>query len=92
MGDNGPKVIHVGYQPANVEQVYFPQAEVVGDLGASLRLLADRVEGKIPNATALLPLAATVSVLIVAAALLATSPKLKDWVTPPLVTESVGVV
>ena len=56
MGDNGPKVIHVGYQPANVEQVYFPQAEVVGDLGASLRLLADRVEGKIPNATALLPL------------------------------------
>src|ERR1700732_261003 len=56
MGGNGPKVIHVGYQPANVEQVYFPQAEVVGDLGASLRLLADRVEGKIPNATALLPL------------------------------------
>jgi acetolactate synthase I/II/III large subunit len=56
MGDNGPNVIHVGYQPANVEQVYFPQAEVVGDLGASLRLLADRVEGKIPNATALLPL------------------------------------
>src|SRR6202051_3291386 len=56
MGDNGPNVIHVGYQPANVEQVYFPQAEVVGDLGASLRLLADRVEGKIPNAAALLPL------------------------------------
>src|SRR6202035_5152447 len=56
MGDNGPKVIHVGYQPANVEQVYFPQAEVIGDLGPSLRLLADRVEGKIPNAQALLPL------------------------------------
>jgi acetolactate synthase-1/2/3 large subunit len=56
MGDSGPKVIHVGYQPANVEQVYFPQAEVIGDLGASLRLLADRVEGKIPNAAALLPL------------------------------------
>src|SRR6195256_972558 len=56
MGDNGPNVIHVGYQPANVEQVYFPQAEVIGDLGASLRLLADRVEGKIPNAAALLPL------------------------------------
>src|SRR5712672_4184531 len=56
MGDNGPKVIHVGYQPANVEQVYFPQTEVIGDLGPSLRLLADRVEGKIPNAAALLPL------------------------------------
>jgi acetolactate synthase-1/2/3 large subunit len=56
MGDNGPKVVHVGYLPANVEQVYFPQAEVIGDLGPSLRLLADRIEGKIPNATVLLPL------------------------------------
>ena len=56
MGDKGPKVIHVGYQPANVEQVYFPQTEVIGDIGASLRLLADRLEGKIPNAQALLPL------------------------------------
>ncbi|UCI32340.1 acetolactate synthase large subunit [Mesorhizobium sp. B4-1-4] len=56
MGANGPKVIHVGYQSADVEQVYFPQAEIVGDLGPSLALLADRVEGKIPNAQALLPL------------------------------------
>src|ERR1700722_5552123 len=56
MGVKGPKVVHVGYQPANVEQVYFPQAEVIGDLGPSLRQLADRVEGKIPHAQALLPL------------------------------------
>ncbi len=56
MGPRGPKVVHVGYQPANVEQVYFPQAEVIGDMGPSLRLLADRVEGKMPNASALLPL------------------------------------
>jgi acetolactate synthase-1/2/3 large subunit len=56
MGRNGPNVIHVGYQAAHVEQVYFPQAEIVGDLGPSLRLLADRVEGKIPRAQALLPL------------------------------------
>ena len=56
MGPHGPKVVHVGYQPANVEQVYFPQAEVIGDMGPSLRLLADRVEGKMPNASALLPL------------------------------------
>jgi acetolactate synthase-1/2/3 large subunit len=49
-------VVHVGYQPASVEQVYFPQTEVVGDIGPSLRLLADRLEGKIPNAGALLPL------------------------------------
>jgi len=56
MGPRGPQVVHVGYQPANVEQVYFPQTEVVGDLGLSLRLLADRLEGRIPNAGALLPL------------------------------------
>ncbi|CDX22761.1 Thiamine pyrophosphate protein domain protein TPP-binding [Mesorhizobium plurifarium] len=56
MGADGPKVIHVGYQPATVEQVYFPQTEVIGDIGASLRLLADRLEGNIPNAQALLPL------------------------------------
>jgi acetolactate synthase-1/2/3 large subunit len=56
MGDDGPKVIHIGYQPATVEQVYFPQTEVIGDIGASLRLLADRLEGNIPNAQALLPL------------------------------------
>ena len=33
MGEGGPQVIHVGYTPANVEQVYFPHAEVVGDVG-----------------------------------------------------------
>ena len=47
MGPDGPQVIHVGYTPANVEQVYFPHAEVVGDVGPSLALLADRLEGKL---------------------------------------------
>jgi acetolactate synthase-1/2/3 large subunit len=56
MNSKRPQVIHIGYQPANVEQVYFPQAEVLGDIGPSLRLLADRLEGKIPHAQALLPL------------------------------------
>lgn len=56
MGPGGPQVIHVSYTPANVEQVYFPHAEVVGDLGASLELLADRIEGRLHNAGALLPL------------------------------------
>ncbi|AZO12019.1 MULTISPECIES: acetolactate synthase large subunit [unclassified Mesorhizobium] len=56
MGPKGPKVIHVGYTPATVEQVFFPHAEVVGDVGPSLELLADRIEGKLPNAAALLPL------------------------------------
>ncbi len=56
MSEQGPSVVHVGYEPAHVEQVYFPQTEVIGDLGPSLRLLADRLEGKIPHAGALLPL------------------------------------
>jgi acetolactate synthase-1/2/3 large subunit len=56
MGSGGPMVIHIGYEPAQVEQVYFPQVEVVGDLGRSLRLLADRIEGRLPRAGALLGL------------------------------------
>jgi acetolactate synthase I/II/III large subunit len=47
MGPKGPRVIHVGFTPASVEQVYFPHAEVVGDVGASMMLLADRLEGMV---------------------------------------------
>src|ERR1700757_3108743 len=47
MGPDGPKVIHVGFTAASVEQVYFPHAEVVGDVGPSLALLADPIEGKL---------------------------------------------
>jgi acetolactate synthase-1/2/3 large subunit len=56
MGPDGPLVIHISYTPANVDQVYFPHAEVVGDVGPSLELLADRLEGKLHNAGALLSL------------------------------------
>jgi acetolactate synthase-1/2/3 large subunit len=56
MGANGPMVLHIGYLPATVEEVFFPQAEVVGDVGPSLAVLADLLEGALPNAGALLPL------------------------------------
>ena len=56
MGPNGPTVLHVGYLPATVEEVFFPHAELIGDVGPTLRLLADRLEGKLPRAGALLPL------------------------------------
>src|ERR1700730_1997873 len=56
MGPKGPTVLHVGYLPASVEEVFFPHAELVGDVGPSLRLLADRLEGRLANAAALLPL------------------------------------
>ena len=52
MGPDGPQVIHISFTPANVEQVYFPHAEVVGDVGPSLALLADRLEGKLASASA----------------------------------------
>ena len=58
MGPGGPTVLHVGYLPATVEGVYFPHTELIGDVGPTLQLLADRVEGKLPNAGALLPLRA----------------------------------
>lgn len=54
MNVHGAKVVHVAYQPATVEQVYFPQAEVIGDIGPTLKLLADRLEGRLPNAKALI--------------------------------------
>ena len=56
MGPNGPTVLHIGYLPATVEEVFFPQAELVGDVGPSLSLLADRLEGKLPRAQALIGL------------------------------------
>ena len=56
MGPSGPRVLHVGYLPATVEEVYFPHAELIGDVGPSLALLADRLEGKLPRAGALSPL------------------------------------
>jgi acetolactate synthase-1/2/3 large subunit len=56
MGPEGPRVIHIGYGSASVEQVFFAHAEVVGDVGPSLAMLADRLEGKLTNASALLAL------------------------------------
>jgi acetolactate synthase I/II/III large subunit len=60
MGPNGPTVLHIGYLPATVEEVFFPNAELIGDVGLSLGLLADRLEGRLPQAGALLGLRAEI--------------------------------
>jgi acetolactate synthase-1/2/3 large subunit len=52
----GCNVIHVGYQSASVEQVYHPDAEVIGDIGATVTGLADRLEGKIESDPSMLAL------------------------------------
>jgi acetolactate synthase I/II/III large subunit len=60
MGPNGPTVLHIGYLPATVEEVFFPHAELIGDIGLNLGLLADRLEGRLPQAGALLGLRAEI--------------------------------
>jgi len=54
MSSRGPTVIHIGYLPATVEEVFFPHAEVVGDVGPTLALLATQLEGKLERGSALL--------------------------------------
>lgn len=46
MTPGGSKVIHVNYKSAVVDQVYFPQLEVIGDLAASISKLGDKL-GKV---------------------------------------------
>ncbi|MDC6641662.1 acetolactate synthase large subunit, partial [Leclercia adecarboxylata] len=43
----GPKVVHISFQSAAVEQVYHPDIEVLGDIGASVDALAGRLEGRL---------------------------------------------
>ncbi|MCF3934074.1 acetolactate synthase large subunit [Acuticoccus sp. M5D2P5] len=43
----GPKVIHVGYSSATVEEVYHPDIELIGDIGATVTALGERLEGRL---------------------------------------------
>ncbi|WP_312126905.1 acetolactate synthase large subunit [Brevundimonas sp.] len=45
--DGGPQVIHIGYQSANVEQVFHPDLEVIGDIGTTVQALAERLDGQL---------------------------------------------
>ncbi|CUK20068.1 Acetolactate synthase [Ruegeria denitrificans] len=45
MEEGGTKVIHVNYKAAQVDQVYFPQVEVVGDLTQSIARLGHILGG-----------------------------------------------
>ncbi|HYP63568.1 MAG TPA: thiamine pyrophosphate-binding protein, partial [Acidocella sp.] len=40
-------VIHVGFMPATVERVYFPDSEIIGDVGPGLLRLAELVAGRL---------------------------------------------
>ncbi|MEL0034191.1 MAG: acetolactate synthase large subunit [Paracoccaceae bacterium] len=41
MEHGGASVIHINYKSAQVDQVYFPQVEVIGDIALSMDALAD---------------------------------------------------
>lgn len=41
MKDDGPKVIHVNFSPAQIDPVYFPQLDVVGDIATSINRLCE---------------------------------------------------
>ncbi|SIS39553.1 acetolactate synthase-1/2/3 large subunit [Corynebacterium appendicis CIP 107643] len=56
MRADGPRVVHLDYQPATVEEVYTPQLEVIGDLHHTLHALTEQLAGRVPHAGALLPL------------------------------------
>ncbi len=47
MTEDGKKVIHVNYKAAQVDQVYFPHVEVVGDLASSISKLKDKLGGPV---------------------------------------------
>ncbi|MEJ1976596.1 MAG: thiamine pyrophosphate-dependent enzyme [Acetobacteraceae bacterium] len=46
----GPKVIHIGYVSASVEEVFHPDAELIGDIGATVTALASRLSGRLDPA------------------------------------------
>ncbi len=45
----GPEqhVLHVGFMPATVERVYFPDTEIIGDVGPGLLRLAELLHGRL---------------------------------------------
>jgi acetolactate synthase-1/2/3 large subunit len=49
MRDGGPTVVHVDFNSADIDQIYFPQAEVIGDIADSMTRLAEHLHGKLSH-------------------------------------------
>jgi acetolactate synthase-1/2/3 large subunit len=60
MDASGPHVIHIGFTPAIVEPVYFPNSEIIGDVGPGLLKLADLLEGRLTPDPAFIAMKETV--------------------------------
>ena len=46
MREGGPPVIHVDFNAASIDQIYFPNVEVLGDIADSMSRLADLLIGR----------------------------------------------
>jgi acetolactate synthase-1/2/3 large subunit len=44
MHASGPEVIHVDFNPADIDQIYFPHVEVIGDIADSMTRIAAALE------------------------------------------------
>ncbi len=51
MGRGRHQVLHIGFTPATVEEVYYPQAELIGDIAKGLDMLATELDGKLKQTT-----------------------------------------
>ena len=49
MRDGGPKVVHIDFNEADIDQIYFPHVEVIGDIADSVGRLADHLYGKLSH-------------------------------------------
>jgi len=47
MRAGGPPVVHIDFNPASIDQIYFPDVEVLGDIANSMSRLADSLEGRL---------------------------------------------
>jgi len=54
--DSGPKVAYIGYVSATVEQVFHPDAEVIGDIGTTVSALAAQLQQRVKPAPEFLKL------------------------------------
>ncbi len=49
MREGGTQVIHVNFNSAQVDEVYFPQLEIIGDIQTTVNRLAEALDSVLPN-------------------------------------------
>ncbi len=49
MEDDSKTVLHINYKSAQIDPVYFPQLEIIGDLSASITRLTEKLGGEVKH-------------------------------------------